>query len=145
MWCKCCLKFCKSLLVTELFFPGEKKVFNLGIYHIIVHDTTFCTISERLKRVRTKVWLFVCCDFATTFSRANVCHKNFGFTVKKYTLSAFTGKKNEVSEAILKNFGTFCISTAYPDSAQRSSLIFLCDAARSSLSSRFHMSVCFIL
>ena len=65
----------------------------------------------------------MCYDFATTFSRANVCHKNFGFTVKKYTLSAFTGKKIEVSEAILKNFGTLCISTAYPDSAQRSSLM----------------------
>ena len=88
----------------------------------MVYGTTFWTISERLKRVRTKVWLFVCCDFATIFSRANVCHKNFGSTVKKYTHYQFSLEKHEVSKAILKNFGTLWTSTAYTDSAQRSSL-----------------------
>ena len=57
-WCKRCLKFWESLLMTDSFFRGQKKVLNLGIYHIIVHGITIKTISEPLKTVRKNVWIF---------------------------------------------------------------------------------------
>ena len=79
--------------MTDSFFPGQKKVLNLGIYHTIVHGVTIKTISERLKTVRKKFEIFVRYNFITISTGANVCHKNFGFIIKKYTLSAFTGKK----------------------------------------------------
>ena len=70
----------------------------------------------------SKFWKFLPCNFKTKSMGANVWYNIFSCTIKKYTILAFTGKKNHVSKVILKNFGTICIAIAYVDCRQRCSL-----------------------
>ena len=108
--------------MTDSFFPGQKKVLNLGIYHIIVHGVTIKTISERLKTVRKNVWNFCALQLYNNIHERECVPQTFWFHYQKVHTLSFHWEKNEVSEAILKNFGTFCISIPYVDSAQRCSL-----------------------